>query len=469
MATFRKEWFNPLYFIINDALKKYPKINKCFIYGSKSSAKTFSICQYIAKEVSLKNTDAIAFRKESARIKTTLKKSFQKAITQTRLDNVYTVRDFQINNANGKTIVFKGLDSDDKVKGIEDFGYLLFDELDHFSYEDYEQADLSFRGEVAKCFFLTWNPVSDKLWIKPYLDGFTWEMFEMQLPSPESFVKISSCGTMLYIKTLYTDNYWTVGSPDGSYGYYDENLLQKYAALKISNKRSWLVNCMAEWGQPEIKQPFITADTSRLFNPQLSFDPRLPVWVSFDINNEPLTGIISQCSDGQHSKTSGFIRTFDEFKISHDVLMEYKGWDKYMVICHLIRKKYPNAPAYITGDSSGWQGNAMFKADEPSMYIYVAKMLRSNPQTMLKTPKYNLKHTVSKTLCNSALSFHPQLQINPNTCPVLANEIKTAQTDENGKLIKDRETNPLDSFDAWRYQIATMLYPYWLKNAAELM
>lgn len=469
MATFKKEWFNPLYFILNDALKKHPEISKVFCYGSKSSAKTFSIAQYISKECYLYNTDAICFRKESTRIKTTLKKTFSKAIKQTRLQNGYTTQDFQFKTTKGNNIVLTGLDNEDKVKGLEEFGYLLFDELDHYKFEEYEQADLSFRGESAKVFFATWNPTSDKLWIKPYLETFTWYDYELQLPSPQSFVKISECGTMLYIKTVYTDNYWTVGSPCGTYGFKDEKLLHKYEVLKQTNYKSWLVNCMGEWGIAEVKNPFITAMTDRLFNPELSFDPRLPIWASFDINNDPLTCVVSQCSDGQHSKTSGFIRTFDEFKISNDVLMEYKGWDKYMVICHLIRKKYPNAPAYITGDSSGWQGNAMFKADEPSMYIYVAKMLRSNPQTMLKTPKYNLKHTVSKTLCNSALSFHPQLQINPNTCPVLANEIKTAQTDENGKLIKDRETNPLDSFDAWRYQLSTVLYPYWLKNAAELI
>lgn len=296
------------------------------------------------------------------------------------------------------------------------------------------------------------------------------------VPMPPGFIFSTFNPTRNWVKKVVYERH-IAGTLEKPYYYMSATPLDnphvtqdQWSAWRDMDPKSYSQMIEGDWDATDsVDRPFITADTSRLFNPQLSFDPRLPIWVSFDINNEPLTGIISQCSDGQHSKTSGFIRTFDEFKISNDVLMEYKGWDKYMVICHLIRKKYPNAPAYITGDSSGWQGNAMFKADEPSMYIYVAKMLRSNPQTMLKTPKYNLKHTVSKTLCNSALSFHPQLQINPNTCPVLANEIKTAQTDENGKLIKDRESNPLDSFDAWRYQLSTVLYPYWLKNAAELM
>ena len=43
VIKFKKNWFNPLYFILNDALKDNPRINKVFIYGSKSSAKTLTI------------------------------------------------------------------------------------------------------------------------------------------------------------------------------------------------------------------------------------------------------------------------------------------------------------------------------------------------------------------------------------------------------------------------------------------
>ena len=248
-----------------------------------------------------------------------------------------------------------------------------------------------------------------------------------------------------------------------------ERTREKLMMVVLNDESKYNSLMAGEFMEEKPLNPFITAMTDRLFNPELSFDPRLPIWASFDINNDPLTCVLSQCSEGQHSKIYGFIRTFDEFKVSKEELIKYHGWDKYMVIVHLIRNKYPNSPVFITGDMSGWQGNPMFKADEPSMYIYVSRLLRSNPETMLKTPRFNLKHTVSKTLINSALSFHPQIQVNPNTCPVLASEIHSAHTDENGQLVKNRETSPLDSFDAWRYQIATMLYPYWLKNASELM
>ena len=453
MATFRKEWFNPLYFIINDALKKYPKINKCFIYGSKSSAKTFSICQYIAKEVALKNTDAIAFRKESARIKTTLKKSFQKAITQTRLDNVYTVRDFQINNANGKTIVFKGLDSDDKVKGIEDFGYLLFDELDHFSYEDYEQADLSFRGEVAKCFFLTWNPVSDKLWIKPYLDGFTWEMFEMQLPSPESFVKISSCGTMLYIKTLYTDNYWTVGSPDGSYGYHDEKLLQKYAALKISNYKSWLVNCMAEWGQSENKNPwFYALDSNKHYGVKdIGWNRSEVLYLAFDFNISPMTCVVAQMVPGI------YCRIIKSYKIKNCTSREF---------CKIIKKDFPGAVLRVTADPAGNARNANYESVSTTGHAILRQYLGIGLNQMDK-PMLNFNrrdaHTELRTFCNTVLQEHPNFSINPNWCADLIADIEMATTEEGSdKLYKtsgDTEFG-MHLTDCFIYLLTTYLNSY---------
>ena len=186
-------------------------------------------------------------------------KTFKKSIRLTRLHNGYIFNEFQHNTLKGNSIVFKGLDSEDKVKGIEDFGYMLFDELDHFTMDDFEQADISFRGEVAKVAFFTWNPVSDKLWIKLYLDSIEWVDTEYKLPSNNSFVKISDCGTMLLIKTIYTDNYWTVGSPCGSYGYVDNKLLDKYDRIKITNYKLWLVNAMGEWGVSENKSPFFYA------------------------------------------------------------------------------------------------------------------------------------------------------------------------------------------------------------------
>ena len=427
MATFRKEWFNPLYFILNDALKKHPEISKVFCYGSKSSAKTFSIGQYIAKECYLNNTDAICFRKESTRIKTTLKKTFSKAIKQTRLQNGYVTQDFMFKTTKGNSIVLTGLDNEDKVKGIEEFGYLLFDELDHYSFEEFEQADLSFRGESAKVFFATWNPISDKIWVKPYLDGFKWNDYELQLPSPESFVKISECGTMLYIKTIYTDNFWTVGSPCGTYGYKDDKLLQKYETLKTTNYKSWLVNCMGEWGIAENKNPFFYAldPTKHYAVNDIIWNKSDVLYLAFDFNISPMTCVVAQLKAGV------YLNIIKAYKIRNITIKEF---------CGQIKRDFPGAIFKVTADPAGNSRSVGYDSVTTTMHSIIRQSLNIGLNQMDK-PMLNWNRRDAwqeiRIFCNSVLQHHPNINISPKAAIELINDLEMATTIENeDKLYK---------------------------------
>lgn len=218
-----------------------------------------------------------------------------------------------------------------------------------------------------------------------------------------------------------------------------------------------------QFQEEQVDKPFIIADTTNLFNPQLRYDPRQPLLLSWDINNEPLTCLVSNVHIGKHNHDIGMIRTFDEIKIGQDEILKYPNLDKYMIACKIIRERYPNAIFYITGDASGWQGDPMFKGSITSMYLYVCSMLGLNPKSAIITPKRNIEHLTSQTLCNSAIINHPDIQINPNTCPILAKEITKSRMEEKGKnILKDRKEHKNDSLDAWRYILQTLLYPYWL-------
>src|SRR6267154_4744483 len=140
MVRFDKKWFNALYFILNASLKDH-KISKVFVFGGKSSAKTISIAQIISKEAYVKSASSIAFRKESTSIPTTLKKSFNAVQDKMylwpgfeRQDRIYKCRE------NPSEIVLKGMDDEEKAKGIEGYKYVYFDELNQFEKGEYEQA-----------------------------------------------------------------------------------------------------------------------------------------------------------------------------------------------------------------------------------------------------------------------------------------------------------------------------------------
>jgi len=209
MLRLKKDWFNPLYF----HLLKYievPTIRKIMIYGGKSSAKTFSIAQLLSIKAYTQKASSICYRKEQTTIKTTLKPAFVKSIEGCYLQNVTDVMDFQINSVSDAKIVFRGLDTEGKVKGIEGFKYLLFDELDHYTEEEWLQANLSLRGIENQKLFATWNPVDENIWIKKELDTYQWTDLPLIVDDNQhsklddgSSVQLSNEGKILLIKTTY--------------------------------------------------------------------------------------------------------------------------------------------------------------------------------------------------------------------------------------------------------------------------
>lgn len=219
------------------------------VYGGKGSAKTVSIAQLLAKEGYVNNVSSIAFRKESSTIQTTLKKSFNLALKTTRLYSAYTTLEFLYRCEKGSEIPLKGLDVEDKAKGVEGYKYIYLDELDHFDETEFEQFNLSLRGIPGQKIFASWNPISENIWVKKNLvDTYAFVDTDWKLPCDSSFVKISTCGSVILIKTTWEDNFWIAGSPDGSYGYRDENLIKQYADLKFKKPNSYRVNVLGEWG-----------------------------------------------------------------------------------------------------------------------------------------------------------------------------------------------------------------------------
>ena len=300
--AYSKKWFNPLFFILEDILETKPLVSKILVYGGKSSSKTASVSQLLAKRGLAKRESSILFRKESSRIPTTLKPSFQLGIDTTRLSQGWKTLDREFRSVTGAKVVLTGLDSEDKAKGVEGFNYVLFDELDQYDYKEFEQADLSLRGSGQKIFFGTWNPVSKLSWVKTELvDSYDWKPTEYNLPSDTSSVKISSCGTTILIKTNYLDNYWSVGSPCGTYGYRDDKLIAKYLKLKTTDYNAYKVNVLGEWGNVQRGGEFYKSFRVENQVKKHKYNPDLPLHISFDENVHPYLSLSIYQAEGLRS------------------------------------------------------------------------------------------------------------------------------------------------------------------------
>lgn len=451
-VIFKKKWFNPLYFILNDVVK-IPEVRFIIVYGGKSSAKTVSISQLIAKECVLNGKSTLAFRKEGASIKTTLKKSFDLAFQTTRLLNGIEPLEFMYRSHTGSEIVLKGLDKEYKSKGVEGYTYVDLDELDHFTHAEFKMINLSLRGKLGQKIFASFNPVDEKSWIKvDYLDKYEFVDTTYKLPCKDSFVKRSTCGKIILIKTTYEDNYWTVGSPCGTYGYRDENLINEYKELETSDPESYQVNVLGEWGVLKPGRPFFHNYSSKLYRDEdFVYEYNTPLFLQFDFNKNPCTMSVSLI-DYKRKEWAWIDAMLANEKT-------FNGLTPLEALCTKFKMKYIDSgwvhPTYltITGDASDNHGAADRKAND-TFYTTIRRVLGVYKH-QTKVRKANQAHSVSRQKCNKMLNDIPCRFY--RGAKLLVNDLEIAYVDEKNTMNEAKKELGLHFADGFRYGADCML------------
>ena len=441
----KKTWFNPLYF----HLRKYiedPKIRRVMIYGGKSSAKTFTIAQLFNVISYTNNVSCIAYRKEQTTIKISLKPAFVKAIDSIHMNAVYNVQDFAIKGNNSQIIVFKGIDSEGKIKGIEGFKYILLDELDHYTEEEFMQANLSLRGMENQKIFATWNPVDENIWIKKYIDRLQWDELPLTIKGNKhatldatAFVRKSKDGKTLLIKTTYLDNKWIVG--ENGYGARDQNLIDEYEQLKTIDPNSYNVNVLGEWGVRDKSNKFAFAFEASKHVGSVEYNPDYLIWLSFDFNVNPISCTAFQYYDDM-------LRAVKCFKIDNSNIYE---------LCKLIASYFPDAMFKVTGDASGTSRSAMV-ADNVNYYTIIKDEL-GLIWSQFNIPSVNPRIEENQVKVNAVL-YAGLFIADSENCKELIYDLTYVEIDENKKIIKDRtaESKKSDFLDHFRY-ICNIIWP----------
>lgn len=435
-----KKWFNPLYFIINE-LCKDDTIRTILIYGGKSSSKTVSICQYLAKDCYVKGSNVIAFRKESAIIPTTLKKSFNLAIDSIKLHPAYERQDrrYLCTNQLNKVseIVLKGLDAEEKAKGVESYKYIYLDELNHFEQAEYEQFNLSLRGIPGQKIFAAWNPVDEMSWVKTELvDKYEFEETQYTLPSENSFVRRSTCGKVVLIRTTYEDNAWIVGSPCGTYGYRDENLISEYEGLRTKNFNSYKVNVLGFWGKTNFGGEFLKEWRSEKHTGIYKYNPECAVYLWFDENTSPYfpCGIFQV---GENGYTPRMI-----YHIAAESPNNKVTW-----VCGEIKRKLTEwghkGRVYVGGDATSQKDDVKQEDGHDLFRLIMIELAPFKPER--KLPKSNPSVIMSGNFLNSVLengvdklSYGVDIK-----CITAIKDYENTKEDKNGKIDKTVVKNPI--------------------------
>ena len=440
MAKFSKKYYNPLYFILNDLLKN-KSIRGIFAYGGKSSSKTVSIAQVLSKECYVKGSNVIAYRKESAIIQTTLKKSFELAINSQYLYPAFEgqLMRFLCENEQGEgsEIVMKGLDKEEKAKGIESYKYLYLDELNHFTLQEYEQFNLSLRGIEGQKILASWNPVDENSWVKTDLvDKFEWVDTEYKLPSENSFVKISTCGRYILIKTNYEDNYWITGSPCGTYGYRDDNLIAEYEALRTKNYNSYRVNVQGEWGKVDYGGEFLKSWRSEKHVDICQYNPKLALYLIFDENVVPYF----PCGFYQVGENQKDIRMVHHLSLKNPD-------NTVSAMCNEINKRLRlwghTGEVYVGGDATSQKEDVKQEKGMDLFRLIMNGIKEYKPTRRVMTSNPSVR--VSKDFVNEILSdelYGINVRVD-KSCRIPIVDFENTKEDKNGAVDKTLVRDPI--------------------------
>ncbi len=445
---YKKEWFNPLFFIVRELINR--GVVEFYIYGGKGSAKTITIAQTIAMRTLRHNHKAICFRKETSTIKTTLKPSFEKAIESVGLDNYFKNLEFKFRGKQNKAdITLKGIDKAAKVKGIEGFADTYHDELDQFTNEDYTESVNAHRGEVAKVKFFSWNPTDINSWINiKVIKPETWLDTEFKLPSPHSFVKISEDGQKALIKTVYQDNYWLAGSPCGTYGYKDTATINRYERMRFIDEHWHKVNVLGEWGVIKPEDPFFEKySREKHVSSGLTPVKYLPICLSFDFN------IKDSCIAGQVDIENRRIR----------VLKEFRGRDLVQMVYEIVDYFGRDYDYTITGDATGNNQNPLTEGNISAFRTIHQAMESIGLQLYNRVGKVNLSLSNSRMTNNAILYMEHDYLIDEDGCPETIADIERMRRSVDGGLDKEHanKNNYGHLGDCFRYfndKLLTELY-----------
>lgn len=284
------------------------------LYGGSSSGKSYSVAQTILIQTLYDGENTLVMRKVGASILKTIYEDYKVAAKGLHIDKYFRFTQNSIRCIlNGAKIDFSGLDDPEKIKGISNYKRVQLEEFSEFDHADFKQIRKRLRGKKGQQIICTFNPISETHWIKKdYLDKEKLHEVPMvatiggkQIPEtltkvkrllmnePKSVINVRTQeiethpSDTVVIQSTYLNNFWVVGSPDGKYGFYDEQCIADFDRDRREDPDYYNVYALGEWGILRTGSEFFGSFNKGKHMKQVPYNAELPIHISVDSNVLP--------------------------------------------------------------------------------------------------------------------------------------------------------------------------------------
>lgn len=444
-----------------------PKIRRITNYGGSSSGKTYSIVQAILIMTEYDGANTIVFRKVGATINTTIWEDFKVASRQLGMFDrlVFKESIHQIVFPSGAKIDIKGLDNPEKIKGLSNYKRVFKDELTEFDKSDDDQIRKRLRGMEGQQILDAFNPISETHWIKTdYIDKETWHDIPMDVEIcgrkiPRILTRVKSIKmnegkelqnpttgeievhepNHVLIQTTYLNNYWVVGSPDGSFGFYDRQCVADFEYDRINNPYLYNVYALAEWGVVQTGSEFFSSfDRGRHTSKTARFNPALPVHISVDNNHLP--GIHISFWQVDYSCCIEIIQ-IDEI-CAKPPNNSIDG--ATTLVAEKLRELNP-IEVILHGDASTKAASTFDKEKRSWMDLFIEALKSKGFDVVDKVSNKNPSVILSGEFINRILDeyFHDIRIVVAEKCQISISDYMSVQKDANGGMLKTKVKNKI--------------------------
>ena len=400
--------------VINDVY--LPHINNpirhLVLYGSASSGKSaFAAQKTYLRIVNETPHRILVLRKVSATIKKSVFQDMIDVINEEGAMNDFkinrTIGDYSLTHNNGNQLYFVGLDDPEKIKSIKGITSMWVEEATEFNLNDLDQLNIRIRGKKNNYvqYVYTFNPISEgNDIVKKFVIDKDF--------NPENTNVIHS---------TYKDNAFLTKE--------DKQVLEDY---KTTNKLYYDVYCLGIPGAVDKTNKFFFSFDRDQHIDKCSFNPDLPIKLSFDFNLEPFACVAYQ------TPTKNTIEVIKEIRLNDSDIYQ---------MCDRVKSIYPESTYIVTGDRTGYNRSGVVRGKTSYWSIIKTELGLTNPQIRLRSK--NLDLISSRILCNAVLN-KKNIIIDPS-CENLINDMSYAQVDYRGELLKDRSKHKNDFGDCARY------------------
>lgn len=239
------------------------------------------------------------------------------------------------------------------------------------------------------------------------------------------------------IQSTYLNNFWVVGSPDGTYGFYDEQCVADFEYDRVHDPDYYNVYALGEWGVIRTGSEFFGSFNRGKHSGEHKYVPGLPIHISVDNNVLPYISVSYwQVDFATGTKVWQFHETCAESP-NNTVKKSSKLVAKYLKSIQYSDK------LYVHGDASTKSANSFDDEKRSWMDLFIDTLQKEGFEIEDKVGNKNPSVAMTGEFINAIFDCTvPGIEIYiDESCSVSIEDYMSVQKDANGAILKTKVKN----------------------------